>query len=249
MGYIVYVSDKINREQPCLIPLLNNLFTAHSKESVTISIVPALLPHIRSVEFDDDSGSLRGRLKMIWLDGQELLEYMANATLGQLIEDFRDYHAQDGPSQRTLLLVHRPPPARRMEIEIEMCRRVLQSSSLYHIAETLEEVAAIIFSYMCGFWEMIANPTAAELREDYRNMLLVLPSMTPERADLVIHRYSCWRHLMEAFERLEPRVQSGEVALNSALFSSPTDHLSNAEEHWVRELYHFITANDPDMPI
>ncbi|KAL0067310.1 hypothetical protein AAF712_005536 [Marasmius tenuissimus] len=249
MVYKIYISENITLDHPSLIPRLDALFATRSlEEDVTIATAIPLLPGVRSVEWDDESRSLRAELKLLWIDGAELEEHINDATLGRFIERFREAYLQNGPSERTLLLIYRPRPARRMEIEIEMCQRVLQSSCLYRIVETPDEVADVIFSYMCGFWQMIANPTAVELREDFRRMLLVLPSMTPERADLVTARFSCWRHLMEAFEELEPQVQTGPALLNSSLFSASAEP-SDVEEPWVRELYNVFTAHNPEMSI
>ncbi|KAL0066844.1 hypothetical protein AAF712_006039 [Marasmius tenuissimus] len=248
MDFKIYISTNIARDQPSLIPRLHGLLAPHSEAAVSITTVSSLLPSVRSIEWDDDTGLLGPKLKMIWLDGRELQDRISQGTLVRLVENFQDYHAQDGPSQRTLLLLYQCPPERRTQYEIQMCRLVLQFSCLYCFADTLEDAAAAIYSYTCGFWEMIAYPTSTELQEDYRNMLLVLPSMTLERADLVTSRYSCWRHLIEAFVQLEPQVQSGQILLNSALFSLSVD-ASEPEEYWVQELYAFLTSDDPDMAL
>ncbi|KAL0569602.1 hypothetical protein V5O48_012355 [Marasmius crinis-equi] len=104
MGYNITLSQSLLHAHPTLLPQLQILLQENDAgEDIQVTEAPDLLPGMKVVELDDESGSFQ--LKIMWLDRPELDSHIGNGTLSRAIEDFRDRYGQTLESEKTVLLV------------------------------------------------------------------------------------------------------------------------------------------------
>ncbi|KAL0566194.1 hypothetical protein V5O48_015826 [Marasmius crinis-equi] len=247
MGYDIRVSQGLIHGHPALLPQLRLLLQEDDvDEDIQLIETPDLLPDVKVVELDDDSGSFQ--LKMIWLDNPELVSHVQKGTLSRLIEVFRDRYGQTLESHKTVLLLHdsQRSALSRQEIEVEMCWKEIQYPCLHRVVTSVQDAAGVIHSYMNGLLHAMANPTTRERFESYCNMLLAIPGLNPERVRMVTKRYTNMRALWKALKALGPDIEAGRVQLNAGLFTGdPT--AAGPLDKWVWNLYHQLTSDDPDL--
>ncbi|KAL0067408.1 hypothetical protein AAF712_005637 [Marasmius tenuissimus] len=196
--------------------------------------------HFMSISFLNVPGVSSSRLTLLWIDEMAARIFIAVGNLNDFLESFRAKHGQTRLSQRTAILVYgdhedSPEFGPRQSLDDAFTKLEVAYPCMYRKASNIRDATHCILSYMNALLKTVPLQDL-EMR---RRMLLQIPGVTRERANIVLTRYPTLSVMTRALIDMQPDIDAGRIVLNRNLFTGRDDE--RHEELWVRNVYIFFT--------